>query len=270
MRGRVSIKIQETEFRARHLGALELNEAKHNLLLNILGRPEKFPGTRFWSLGEEGACALHAPSFNLLLGDLKREHCEALADELKGVDFPGIVGPGQTVPWLAAELERRGKRYVENMPQGILRLDHRPEYPNADGLPREATIQDRELVVEWFSAFQREAIPEEVPFTREQILLRVEGRYTQLWCLGGKPVATASESRRLKNGSIISAVYTLPEFRGRGFGGSVVAALSDWIFSNGQKYAALYTDLRNPVSNRVYERIGFRRVAESFHYLKAK
>jgi predicted GNAT family acetyltransferase len=40
------------------------------------------------------------------------------------------------------------------------------------------------------------------------------------------------------------------------------------IFSEGRKTACLYTDLRNPASNRCYAKLGFRPVCESWHMVR--
>jgi predicted GNAT family acetyltransferase len=63
----------------------------------------------------------------------------------------------------------------------------------------------------------------------------------------------------------ISQVYTPPALRGRGYAGSVVAAVVERIFAEGRDTACLYTDMRNPFSNRCYAKIGFRPVCESRH-----
>jgi hypothetical protein len=39
---------------------------------------------------------------------------------------------------------------------------------------------------------------------------------------------------------------TPPELRGRGYAGSVTAALVERIYAEGKSFACLYTDLRNP------------------------
>ena len=71
--------------------------------------------------------------------------------------------------------------------------------------------------------------------------------------------------RRLKTSAAITGVYTPPEWRGRGFAGSVTAAAVERIYAEGRQTACLYTDLRNPISNRCYAKIGFRPVCRWMH-----
>jgi predicted GNAT family acetyltransferase len=84
----------------------------------------------------------------------------------------------------------------------------------------------------------------------------------------GKPVAMAGISRRTRNTGVISGVYTPPALRGRGYAGSVTAAVAEQIFAEGKTAVCLYTDLRNPYSNRCYARIGFKPACRSWHYLR--
>jgi predicted GNAT family acetyltransferase len=72
--------------------------------------------------------------------------------------------------------------------------------------------------------------------------------------------------RRLRHTGAIGAVYTLPAHRGRGYAGSVTAAVAERIFAEGKTAVCLYTDLRNPMSNRCYAKIGFQPYCDSWHY----
>jgi predicted GNAT family acetyltransferase len=95
-----------------------------------------------------------------------------------------------------------------------------------------------------------------------------EGRYL-LWTVGDEPVSMAGLVRRTKHGAAIAGVYTPPVLRGRGYAGSVTAAMVERIYAEGRSFACLYTDLRNPFSNRCYANIGFKPVCASMHYPRA-
>ncbi len=45
-----------------------------------------------------------------------------------------------------------------------------------------------------------------------------------------------------------------------------MAAVSSWLLGQGRKRCYLYTDLANPTSNAIYQRVGYRQVAESAEY----
>ena len=76
--------------------------------------------------------------------------------------------------------------------------------------------------------------------------------------------------RRTRRVAAIAGVYTPPALRRQGYGGSVTAAVADSVFAEGRTAACLYSDLRNPASNRCYAKIGFEPVCRSWHYLRAR
>lgn len=66
----------------------------------------------------------------------------------------------------------------------------------------------------------------------------------------------------------IGGVYTPPAIRSRGFASATVAQLSARILADSGR-PILYTQLQNPTSNAIYQRIGFEPVAEVVRYLFA-
>ena len=64
----------------------------------------------------------------------------------------------------------------------------------------------------------------------------------------------------------IAPVYTPPEHRGRGYASNAVAALRRRALERGVRSCMLYTDLANPTSNAIYQKIGYRPVCDSRNY----
>jgi predicted GNAT family acetyltransferase len=60
----------------------------------------------------------------------------------------------------------------------------------------------------------------------------------------------------------IGPVYTPPELRRRGYASSAVAAVSRQALAAGAQRCALFTDLSNPTSNKIYADVGYRRIAD--------
>ena len=58
-------------------------------------------------------------------------------------------------------------------------------------------------------------------------------------------------------------VYTPPEHRGTGYGSAVTAAVSQHALDAGARDVILFTDLANPTSNSIYQKIGYRPVYDS-------
>ena len=76
------------------------------------------------------------------------------------------------------------------------------------------------------------------------------------------PVSMASWSGRTRNGVRVNLVYTPRERRSRGYATACVAALTERLLAEGKQYCCLFTQLANPVSNRIYQRIGYRAVCD--------
>jgi predicted GNAT family acetyltransferase len=82
----------------------------------------------------------------------------------------------------------------------------------------------------------------------------------------GEIVSLSGHSGPTPNGIRIGPVYTPPDLRGNGYATTLVARQSQWLLDNGHRYCFLYTDLANPRSNSIYQRIGYRQIAESAQY----
>jgi predicted GNAT family acetyltransferase len=60
----------------------------------------------------------------------------------------------------------------------------------------------------------------------------------------------------------VGPVYTPPELRGHGYAGAATAAVSQAALDDGIREVVLYTDLANPTSNALYQRLGYRPVED--------
>jgi len=60
----------------------------------------------------------------------------------------------------------------------------------------------------------------------------------------------------------VGPVYTPPELRGHGYASAATAEVSRAALAAGAEEVLLYTDLANPVSNAIYQRIGYQQVED--------
>jgi predicted GNAT family acetyltransferase len=60
----------------------------------------------------------------------------------------------------------------------------------------------------------------------------------------------------------LGPVYTPPELRERGYAGAVTVAVSQAALEAGARHVVLFTDLANPTSNALYQRLGYRPVED--------
>ncbi|HEX4221000.1 MAG TPA: GNAT family N-acetyltransferase [Pseudonocardiaceae bacterium] len=83
-----------------------------------------------------------------------------------------------------------------------------------------------------------------------------------LWWVDGRPVSLAAASKPIEGMSRIAPVYTPQAERGHGYGSAVTAGVSQWAIDQGASDVVLFTDLANPISNSIYQRIGYRPVMD--------
>jgi len=262
--------MEPAEFAAYHEAALAIDEVRHGVLLSILmqARQGKLTDFLHWTLGGSGQCAVMAAHRSIVLGALDKAQCRTLAELTAHLVYPGVIGADSTANWLVYRAVELGLRFRDPIPQQIHSISGKPRYPGASGHSRPVTAQDSTLFVDWQMAFHREAVPHDRPQEHEELeRLAAEGRFT-FWIDKEQPVSMAGIVRRLRNSAAITGVYTPPELRGRGYAGSVTSTVVERIYTEGRKTACLYTDLRNPISNRCYARIGFKPVCMSMQFYR--
>ena len=261
-------------------GYLEKREVENSLMLGIclrLKRSSDRVGVDpyFATAEDEGglaAAAIMTPPHKLIVCS-DREGCspafEAIAGNLaqNRWEIPGVLGlPPVAQAFAAAWADVSGAKVEEGMRQRIYALREviAPEPPG--GRLRAATEEDIEWVARWSTAFNQEIFGSSVENAREMAERKIRFRDIYIWEDGG-PVSIASRSRPTANGITVNLVYTPPEFRGRGYATACVAALSRLLLSSGWKYCTLNTDLANPTSNSIYQKIGYRPVSDFSEYV---
>jgi predicted GNAT family acetyltransferase len=212
---------------------------------------------------------MQTPPYNLILARPRDDVAlEALATGIDG-ELPGITGARPEVDkftrlWSAAHAVE--PNILRGM--GVYALEHVQPVPPAPGVSRAGTKDDEQLLLDWMDAFGVEVLEENDP-GRTEARAMVEHRLSGgdggflLWEDGGEIVSVSGWGGPTPNGIRVGPVYTPPEARGRGYATALVAELSQTLLDGGRTFVFLYTDLANPTSNAIYERIGYVRVAES-------
>jgi RimJ/RimL family protein N-acetyltransferase len=131
--------------------------------------------------------------------------------------------------------------------------------PGPPGVARIAGPADSELLVDWHDAFAREANTFAEASGRI-VADRLSHDGLTLWEVGGRPVAMAGTTRPVAGVVRVNGVYTPPAERRRGYGGAATAAVSRAAQAAGATDVVLFTDLANPTSNALYQRLGYRPV----------
>ena len=213
------------------------------------------------------ATAVRTPPHSLIL-DLPTQELPALCpivDDLagRGVELTGVHARSEIAESFGAawclrtgcqtEIGRRLRTYVLTEV-----VAPRP----CPGRFRVAGTADRALLCDWARGFQEESLPGEPHRDPSETVDRfLEQGTLHVW-EDGDPVSMAATTRPMPRGASIGMVYTPKSLRGHGYASACVASLSQRMLDGGKAYCTLYTDLANPVSNAIYQRIGYRPLAD--------
>jgi RimJ/RimL family protein N-acetyltransferase len=257
------------------------HEACHSLMLGIarqlVEHPELFPEVPYLATVEEGeeviAEALMTPPHNPVLSlGFTPEGLRLLAQDLNRSyrTLPGVLGPVDAARSFAGTWEDlSGQPYRIKRAERVHRLEKVIPAAGVPGGFRQATEADWDLLTEWFVAFGKEALGEDIdPEAAGRSVdayLATEGMGLYLW-ENEEPVSTAGRSRPNPNGTTVNYVYTPPEHRNKGYASACVAALSQLLLDEGYQYCFLFTDLANPTSNKIYKAIGYEPVCDVDEY----
>ena len=222
-----------------------------------------------WWLGPDGAVGaafLHTPPFPIVLTALPPGAAQALVAVLADLGHhpPGVnAAPETGTAFAAAWQERTGQPSHVGMRMRLYRLGQLlPPNPPPAGGPRTASPADRDLLLAWLDAFHDEAGPPGPRESQQVVDSRLGFGGLMLWEHASSPVSLAARTKVVGGQARIGPVYTPPELRGRGFGAGVTAAVTRAALDGGADVVVLFTDLANPTSNTLYQRLGFHPVSD--------
>ena len=265
---------------------LEAHETENNLILGVALRLVEHPewidtpiylAAALVETGRPGLAASITPPNNLLLAVDDSVSAQWLSSALTELvhnlhtsawQVPGVLAESSLARQFSqAWAQATGQSYRENMRERIYEL--RKVIPLAhppSGVFRPAGLADLDRVAAWHLAFGEEALgrgsPEE---SRKMAAQRLAVGDVFLW-EDREPVSMAFRARPTPHGCTVTGVYTPPALRGRGYASACVAALSQLLLDSGKSFCNLFTDLANPTSNAIYQKIGYQPVCDFTEY----
>ncbi len=261
------------------------HEAENNLLLSILNSlkenidvyGKKFP--LLFSISVANVVkliALRTPPYDLLISytdDLRT--IDLLSEELakRGEILPGVLSfkaaaDSFTEQWC----EINSLKYDLFRKERIYKLKKVSEVTLGNRKFSVAHKDHQELVFKWSGEMIRESLDygtdEEIQRTVDVLREQFEKDNIIIYLLfeNDEPVSMARKAGKTPNGNFINLVYTPKALRRRGYATECVAKLSKLLLDEGNKYCFLFTDLSNPTSNSIYQKIGYRPVIDENHY----
>jgi RimJ/RimL family protein N-acetyltransferase len=215
------------------------------------------------------AAFMHTPDYPLLLSRVSGPAAAALARDLTadsgtGRRIPGVnVGQEAADGFAAAWRDRTGDAVAVYRRMRLFRLGELiPPRPWPEGTARLATGTEHDLLARWFGAFAREVGDPPGQDHSKAAAGRLAYGGITVWEAGGVPVSVVGRTRAVAGMVRVGPVYTPPELRGRGYAGAATAAVSQAALDAGLREVVLYTDLANPTSNALYQRLGYRPVED--------
>jgi predicted GNAT family acetyltransferase len=267
------------EYHKRAMPLLLRHECENCALIGVIGRlvegkaPTKTgePAVPLLLAVEDEAgrvvgAALQTPPHGLILAPCEAHVASAVAEHLFERKWSGneMTATVPTIRTLAEAWRARTTRpYSLRRALRVFRADRVIDPPPVPGELRVASADDVPLLAEWCVNFARDIgddHPEDSAKTAQFVI--DEGR-AHVWIdATGRPRALCAWAGPTPNGIRVNLVYTPPESRGRGYASNAVAELSRRLLASGRKFCFLFTDAANPTSNSIYQKIGYRHVAD--------
>lgn len=175
--------------------------------------------------------------------------------------LPALSGASGAVEAVAAVTAGAGRPVIQRTDQRLFRIDQLVEPHGVAGRAVVAGPAQRDLLMKFGTAFAAE-IGGTVAVTESWVERAVRGDdRVWLWEDADQFVSLAGRRPVIGGSARIGPVYTPPACRRRGYAAGVTAAATRDILAEGA-VPVLFTDLANPTSNGVYQRLGYYAVAD--------
>ena len=210
--------------------------------------------------GVVSGALLQTPPHPVLFGEVPPEAVTEAVSALAGRPLPGVNLPAPQLdlfvaPWRA----QAGVSAEVRMRTRLYRL---AELESPGGSARPGAPGDRALLVSWvrdFLADIDESVHDVAAIVDEAL---ADDIVTIGLDDGGAPASMVMRTVPAAGVVRIRYVFTPPALRGRGYAGAATSAACVAARRAGAGEVVLFTDLDNPTSNGLYQRLGFRPVQD--------
>jgi len=216
--------------------------------------------------------AIMTPPHNITLyardNKIDESDIACLISGIADVPVPGVMARNDLALYFAQEYCLAKKMSHEtSMEQRIYELTEvNPDIPHV-GTMRLAEESDMYFIPYWMEAFYSSEVygktTMNIPHNAEFYLARIAQKQIYVLEDQGSPVSISGAPREMQTVCGVGYVYTPPYFRKKGYATSCVARLSQLLLERGFTRCVLYTDLANPTSNNIYQKIGYHPICDS-------
>jgi|SRR5450631_2838519 len=251
---------------------LRRRPVEHSVLLSTAasraGAAGRTTGPDLWlwveSDEEVVATAQHTPPHGAYLSTGPAEAVRALSQALWRLrpGLPGVAGLEPGPQEFAAEWARLGgPGATPAMRMGLYAADAVNIPSGVPGRLRPANNDDAPVLRGWAEQFFAESGA--TSSGRDEIGPRIEAGLLVVWEVGDVLLSMAATTAAQGGVSRVHLVYTPGQYRGRGFASACVATLTARELAEPGRICMLFTDLANPTSNGIYQRVGYSRIGDA-------
>ena len=251
------------------------NETQNSIIIKNAAKFKNGEGAGDWFCaavkdgnGNVIASAICTPPWNIVLYETGNKHdgeaVNFLAKELfnAGYVLPGVTGEKAAAGVFAENYTKfagKNSRILKNL--NAMQLDTLSAVNFAPGSLREITEEDLYFTPYWTAACEIDCRirVDGITDLYERHKNQAGKQSIYLW-VDKIPVSMAGRGHQRENSAHIGMVYTPPFYRNKNYSTSCVWSLSKILLDNGNKFVSLFADADYPVSNKVYQKIGYRNV----------
>jgi len=260
-----------------HEAFLLENKLLNNLMLGILYRlkdEDKKPGDLFMVIenNEKKLILCMSGLYIILYANTNDDEIYEKAVSYLSVNqisYPGIIGPVEICnSFLKAYVKLTHQNMYLLMNQRIYVNTKVNKTSNFEADLYLAQEDDQDLLSEWYYDFYKctgEVISFEDAKSKVKELVKLKNAYVLKH--HGEIVSMAGKSRPFLDSVTVGYVYTPPQYRYKGYATKCVELLTEHLLKT-YRYCTLYTDLSNPTSNSIYQKIGYMPIGDSCVYSK--
>jgi GNAT superfamily N-acetyltransferase len=244
---------------------LAADPVRNTIALTSLDRARRLPDPErkpvlvtFHDGGELVGSVIRTPPWSIQAADLPPEAVNLAVSVLREIDpdVTGVTGPEELSEAFATAW---GEEFHPTLASRLYRLGTLAP-PAVPGSGRMATEDDADVLGTWLEEFRSEAVPGAPEIAPGAEMVRSSsqlGNGHAVWEANGTLVAWAQGSIPHAGMTRIGPVYTPPEHRRHGYGAAASSVSSQWALDRGATDVLLFADLTNPISNSIYQRIGY-------------
>lgn len=251
-----------------------INQLPIAIAQTCMREPDRYgPDVVFFGVEADGevlAAAVQTPPWPVQVSVASVDGARVLARAFAELPqaLGGVAGPDDAPAAFAEEYgPLRNVTHTLEQSLGTFELTAVTALPAPAGRLVVAAAEHTSVVQAWLDAFHAEAVPHDPPLRADAGERAVATGRAYLWLdAADTPVSYAFNNRDVDGWASVGPVYTPPPPRGHGYATGLVAAVSQRLLDQGRPGCTLFTNLANPTSNKIYERIGYRRVGSAYRY----